>query len=84
MVTDKQIEVLRAFMDARRADRPPPTFRELCERFGWSSTGTARDHVQALGRQALLEDVVGVRSRRWRLTRRGVRIAQDAIDAEVG
>jgi len=84
MVTDKQIEVLRVFMGARSANEPPPTFRELCVRFGWNSTGTARDHVRALGRQGLLEDMAGVRSRRWRLTRRGVRIAQDAIDAERG
>jgi repressor LexA len=34
---------------------PPPTYRELCERFGWSSTATARDHLKALARKNLIE-----------------------------
>lgn len=40
-----------------RGDRaaPPPTYRELCEEFGWSSTATARDHLKALARKGVID-----------------------------
>jgi repressor LexA len=41
----------------RRADQgePAPTYRELCAEFGWTSTGTVRDHLRALVRKGYLE-----------------------------
>ena len=37
----------------------PPTLRELCREFGWSSTGTARDHVRALVQKGVLHAAAG-------------------------
>ena len=37
----------------------PPTYRELCENFGWRSTGTARDHLKALIRKEVIESGSG-------------------------
>lgn len=53
----------------RRADRgePVPTYRDLCAEFGWSSTGTARDHLQALARKGYLELSGGRAHRQIRL-----------------
>ncbi|HPO34343.1 MAG TPA: transcriptional repressor LexA [Deltaproteobacteria bacterium] len=53
----------------RRSERgeAPPTYRDLCAEFGWSSTGTARDHLQALARKGYVELGEG-RARRIRLT----------------
>lgn len=41
----------------QRADRgdPPPTYRELCQEFGWRSTGTIRDHLRALERKGFVQ-----------------------------
>jgi repressor LexA len=65
-LTPIQAKVLDAVR--RRADRgqPPPTYRELCAEFGWGSTGTARDHLQALARKGYLELSGGHRSVRLR------------------
>lgn len=65
-LTPIQGQVLEALR--RRADRgePPPTYRDLCDEFGWSSTGTARDHLQALARKGYL-DLAGRRARLLRL-----------------
>lgn len=55
----------------RRAERgePPPSYRELCAEFGWSSTGTARDHLQALARKDYVK-LPGRRGGRARLRER--------------
>ena len=79
MATAKQFEVLGAFYDAENAREPAPTYRKLCARFGWRSTGTARDYIQALSRQGLLEHVPGVSTSVWRLTPLGVRAAKRKI-----
>lgn len=52
----------------RKADsgEPFPTYRELCAQFGWSSTGTARDHLQALARKGCIQLAAG-RARKIRL-----------------
>lgn len=34
---------------------PPPSYRDLCTEFGWSSTGTARDHLRALQRKGYVD-----------------------------
>ncbi len=33
---------------------PSPTYRELCAEFGWTSTGTVRDHLHALARKGFI------------------------------
>ena len=43
-----QVRVLHALRDRVDEGLAPPTYRELCEQFGWRSTGTARDHLRAL------------------------------------
>lgn len=43
-----------------------PTYRDLCSEFGWASTGTARDHLQALARKGVLR-LSGGRARLLRL-----------------
>jgi repressor LexA len=54
-LTPAQAQVLVALR--RRIDRgePAPTYRELCAEFGWSSTGTVRDHLRALQRKGYIE-----------------------------
>lgn len=53
-LTSMQRQVLAAIR--RRVDRgePAPTYRDLCAKFGWASTGTARDHLRALARKGVL------------------------------
>ena len=62
-IQSKVLDLLR-----RRADcgEPPPTYRDLCREFGWSSTGTARDHLRALARKGFI-DLAGGRARLTRL-----------------
>lgn len=66
-LTQQQRQILAAIK--RRAERgeAPPTYRDLCAEFGWASTGTARDHLQALARKGHVELGEG-RARRLRLT----------------
>lgn len=53
-LTTTQKQVLDALR--RRIDNgePAPTYRDLCAEFGWSSTGTARDHLKALARKGYI------------------------------
>ena len=45
------LDALRRRVDA---GKPPPTYRELRAEFGWRSTGTVRDHLQALVRKGFV------------------------------
>jgi len=54
-LTDIQRQVLAVIREATAAGEPTPSLRDLCDQFGWRSTGTARDHVAALVRKGLLE-----------------------------
>lgn len=45
---------------------PSPSYRDLCAEFGWASTGTARDHLQALARKGYIT-LGGGRARQVRL-----------------
>ncbi len=65
-LTPPQASLLEALQ--RRADRgePGPTYRELCAEFGWSSTGTARDHLNVLARKGYVV-LGGGRARQVRL-----------------
>jgi repressor LexA len=64
-VQARVLDVIRRRVDA---GEPPPTYRELCTEFGWSSTGTARDHLRALARKGFVELSQG-RSRQTRLSK---------------
>jgi repressor LexA len=71
MLTTRQTEVLEEFCERIDRNEPAPTYRELCARFGWSSTGTARDHLKALAKKGLIELSGGLA--------RGVRLVRDEI-----
>ena len=76
LLTDPQRAVLHAFA---RMEGSGPTFRELCDEFGWRSTGTARGVVYALERAGFVEAVLPPRhARRWQVTARGLKLARDA------
>lgn len=64
MLTKAQRSVLDAFQDAASTGAAPPTLRELCSRFGWSSTAAARDHLKALVRKGALRREAGARNYR--------------------
>ncbi len=48
LLTSKQRDVLKFIYQSIRADNRPPTIREIAGHFGFSSTGTVRDHLSAL------------------------------------
>ena len=54
-LTRVQADVLSAVRERVRRGKPPPSYRELCARFGWYSTGTARDHLKALERKGYVQ-----------------------------
>ncbi len=47
-LTQKQKEILKYIYNAIRTTHLPPTLREIGAHFGFSSTGTVRDHLKAL------------------------------------
>lgn len=50
-----QAAVLAELHRRNDSGEPLPTYRELCAQFRWSSTGTARDHLQALARKGYIQ-----------------------------
>jgi SOS-response transcriptional repressor LexA len=54
-VTGAQLQVFEAFEARAAAGEPPPSLRELCEQFGWSSLASAQQHVAALVRKGFLK-----------------------------
>src|SRR4051794_39248069 len=53
-LTDIQAKVL-AFVEQCLAEMGhPPTMREVAEHFGWSSTSTAQQHLEALNKKGRL------------------------------
>lgn len=54
-LTPLQYRILGAIRRRSLRGEPPPTYRDLCAEFGWASTGTARDHLQALARKGHLD-----------------------------
>jgi repressor LexA len=48
ILTDKQRDILKFIYEEIRSRQLAPTIREIGERFGFSSTGTVRDHLRAL------------------------------------
>jgi repressor LexA len=47
-LTDRQKEVLQYIYESIKVKNLPPTIREIAHNFGFSSTGTVRDHLKAL------------------------------------
>ncbi len=53
-LTRRQKEILEFLGDFVRREGVSPTHREICERFGYSSYGTAHKHLKLLERKGLL------------------------------
>jgi repressor LexA len=53
-LSEKQQQVLEFIRRKITAERLPPTIREIAAHFGFSSTGTVRDHLQALAQKGYL------------------------------
>ena len=47
-LTKKQKDVLKYIHDTIKKENLPPTIRDIAKHFGFSSTGTVRDHLKAL------------------------------------
>jgi repressor LexA len=54
-LTDIQAHLVAALRRSVEHGQLPPSYRELCAEFGWSSTGTVRDHLKALARKGYVE-----------------------------
>ncbi len=67
-LTSTQRRVLDEVTRRIASGEPSPTLRELCSSFGWSSTGSARDALNALVRKGYLHPAEG-RSRGYQPTR---------------
>jgi len=53
-LTNKQKEILKFIYERIRSTNLPPTIREIGGKFGFSSTGTVRDHLKALVNKGFL------------------------------
>jgi len=53
-LTNPQQMVLRFLEERNDNGKSPPTYREICKRFGYSSPKAAADHVAALERKGLV------------------------------
>src|SRR5579883_31219 len=53
--THIQGNVLAAIERRLERGESAPSYRELCKEFGWSSTGTVRDHLRALARKGYID-----------------------------
>lgn len=65
-LTPTQAKLLAAIRDRASRGEPAPSYRDLCAEFGWTSTGTARDHLHALARKGYIT-LSGGRARQVRL-----------------
>lgn len=65
-LTPAQADLLATIRDRASRGESAPSYRDLCEEFGWASTGTARDHLQALARKGYIT-LSGGRARQVRL-----------------
>lgn len=74
-LTPAQAGLLAAIRDRASRGEPVPSYRDLCEEFGWASTGTARDHLQALARKGYIT-LGGGRARQVRLVDAPVPVAR--------
>jgi repressor LexA len=58
-LTPPQQNLLTYVLDSIRQSGSPPTVREICAQFGYRSTGTARDHLEALETKGYLRKLPG-------------------------
>lgn len=58
-LTPPQQKLLTYILDNIRKSGSPPTVREICHAFGYRSTGTARDHLEALETKGYLKKLPG-------------------------
>jgi repressor LexA len=72
-LTAPQRRVLRFLEQLVENGDPPPTYREICERFGYKSTKAAADHITALERKGLVKRRKGC-SRGLRLVPKNIEI----------
>jgi repressor LexA len=68
-LTPAQQAVFRFLEETIDSGEPPPTYREICKRFGYRSPKAAADHVTALERKGLVSKVKGC-SRGLRINRK--------------
>ena len=54
-LTDKQKNILKFIYQSIRQNQLPPTIREIAANFGFSSTGTVRDHLKALVKKGYIK-----------------------------
>ena len=54
-LTAKQKEVLKFIYESIKYRKLPPTIREIAQHFGFSSTGTVRDHLKALVKKEFIK-----------------------------
>lgn len=74
-LTSAQAQILSAIRDRVERGEAAPSYRVLCEQFGWASTGTARDHLQALARKGYIT-LGGGRARQIRLVESPIAVAR--------
>lgn len=72
-LTERQKEILEFILGHQRARGVAPTHREICERFGFSSYGTAYKHLKLLVEKGYL--------RRERHQRRGLEVVEGAYES---
>ncbi|MHB8894927.1 MAG: transcriptional repressor LexA [Candidatus Geothermincolia bacterium] len=65
-LTQPQARLLACIRGHAERGDPVPSYRDFCAEFGWASTGTARDHLQALARKGYIT-LGGGRARQVRL-----------------
>lgn len=76
-LTERQKAILDFILEFRRQHGIAPTHREICERFGFSSYGTAYKHLKLLAEKGFLK--------RDRHQRRGLELLPSAgVDEEAG
>lgn len=63
-VTTAQRELLAYILAEVEAQGRPPTLRDMCRRFGWTSTNAAHGHLVKLERRGYVEHTPGI-NRGW-------------------
>jgi repressor LexA len=74
-LTSAQAQILSAIRLRVERGEAAPSYRDLCAEFGWASTGTARDHLQALARKGYIT-LGGGRARQIRLVESPLAVAR--------
>ena len=73
--TRRQLDVLEFVAAHLGSAGYPPTLREICDHFGWSSLVSASNHLAALERRSLIERKPEI-SRGLRITEKGRSLCQ--------